>query len=353
MRKVLWVFTVVAALAVLASPVFAVSLTPGGKTAKMSDFSSLYDANGNPVGLSASTFVGSGWVPNSDAAIGNTQKSVFNVTDIYPDGTNSNHDQFNSSSSTQLTGVLTDLKIVNITSNSNNTIFVLDFAPVVTPKNSNFGGCLNVYESSTKNFNQDPLGAGNLSSALHTAPGAALAIPANGAANQFTGNTFPTVTDGTLWLDAELVNLNTLQALGVVNDYVSAFNAGVAFTEGEVLRETININSGTGSGEAYAMVMNGNGDYTATAGSFDSSIDPNYLGLAGLADLTLQFDLNSAIFNATNGEWQHNLGYIGSGYWTEESQDPVHFGVLSGIPEPATLSLLGFGLVGLLARRRK
>jgi len=371
MRKALVMFGVVVAVALLASPVYAVSLLPGTtQLAKISDFSSIYDSNGNPVGLPGGSEVAPGvWVPTSSSslAIGNTQATIFNVTDIYPAGKSSNQDEFGSSSSTQLTGVLANLKIVQVVPEAGGTSFVVDFAPVIPTaslKNPNYGGLLNVYESSTKNFTADPNHVGNLNSQLPTAPGGSVNTNFAGTGpNSLTAAyTFPTVTSGTLFLDAELVNLQTLAALGVTN--TETIFGAIPFGTGAVLRETIESSTGTGSGFAYAEVMNGNGDYTSTVGSLDSQIDPNGIGsdevggnpaLDGVADIALEFDLDAPIFGVTNGEWEGNaLGsYVGPGYWPEQSEDPVTFGTLGTIPEPATLSLLAFGLVGILARRRK
>lgn len=352
MKQVLVALVVLAAVA---SPGYALVLNQGPQSADFHDYSCLYDANGNAIGLSASTQVVPGvWVPTTQPVKGDTQRSIIYVNQIQDVDSNV---EFNSSSPTMITGILADLKIVNVTATVGGTQFVLDFAPIVAPKDPNFGGLLNIYETSTKVSEatfRDPNGAGTMFSQLPTAAGAGVAIPALGGPNAFTGGlppyNFPNITSGSLLVDAELVALSSIPGLST-NTALGV----IPFTVGEVLRETIDAASGTGFGYGYAHVEDGNGDYTAVAGSLDSVIGRGTVpGSAGLADLALVFDLSSPIFDSTTGKWTASAGpgySPGPGYWPERSFDPVTFDVL--IPEPMTISLLGFGVAGLFLRRRK
>jgi len=347
MGKVLAVVAVLVTLALLVSPASAVSLAIGDTLAKFQDYSVLYAGPGNPL-YPAGTAIGfpagtpnpnppPNFFPTSSIFLGDEQKTIFRVTTIFD---NNGDPEFDTSSATEITGTLTGLVVVNV--QYFGTIAVVDFGPVTAIPEQ-----VNVWEDSSKDFNADPAGAGKLKDAL---PAASVVIPANGAPYQWgVGNTFPTVTDGSLWLDGTLVDLWTLSYVdGVMFDTVPGLGS-VAFTPGEIMREWFDIGSGTGHGFAYVDVT------PDTDGSFDASVIQGWVkdqfGNSTIADLTMEFDLTTPVFNSLTGNWQGVGSYQGPGYWTVQSQDPVSFGVV--IPEPMTLTLLGLGVAGLFARRRK
>lgn len=143
----------------------------------------------------------------------------------------------------------------------------------------------------------------------------ATAFDATGGPTARTGlGTYPTVSDGTLWLTLDTVAGATADATGV------HLNAQIDVS-----------GTFTGNGTGFAEVTGG-----SNAGFFVAGAFTTFDGL--LADVKLLFDTDAAA--ATNG-------------WTTFSNDPIR----AVVAEPAALLLLGAAAVAMaglgIARRRK
>lgn len=141
-----------------------------------------------------------------------------------------------------------------------------------------------------------------------------------GSAGRTAADMYTTATDGTLILSVESVPgfLHQPGVYGGANaQFESQFNA--------------NNNSGTGS--AYFQVIGG-----TMASIFDTNTIQNGNSVANgvlNADLWMQFTTTPTLISD----------------WLVESDDPVRGFYL--IPEPASLGMLGCGLITMLARRRR
>jgi hypothetical protein len=367
------------------TPIPDASFLPNGNyTAKYNNFSDLYWASGTtadetgqgvaagPNGLpsfyqSGATAFGqylaavaaySANGANSPGTLEN--RTIFNTTTIL----NASSQTVWNGSSQQLSGMLYDLTLVGV-AESGSTL-TLDFgadtrsAPLSGPGLASLpagsGGVLQVYASSSTvstsfgspNQAPDPNNVGNFSPNGHSITPAAVdatAIVNNGtgtwgpaswvAGTGATSDSYPGIVNGgSLWLSAEFVPFSLL-----------GLTPGTAAPASSVLfEENINLTAGVvGSAEGYADLVGGS-DY----GNLGASISaPN----GYLVDLAIGSDEYPVIDNAS-GFLQTFGAYTGAGYWPVDSQDPVTFEV-NVIPEPATMTLLGFGLAGLLIRRRK
>jgi hypothetical protein len=346
MRKALLTVALLA-VAYAATPASALTLDanalPGGTLqAKYSNFSDLYTPAG-VAGQSGTPLPFAGTIQ-----LGMENRAIFNTSSIQTTGGSPVWFPINQ----QLTGLFYNLSAIAVTpvvNGSGDTIVTIDFGastrnpltsgPGLASAPVGAGGVIAVYlQNGTSNFTADPNGVGSLTGLPKSAATVNGTAPVStdtwGPGSWVEGgsgvlDSYPGSTSGTLWLDGEFVPFTDVGIIG--------------HAAGTVLSETLDETTGVASTTGFVHLVDGS--YYATVGKGDVGFGPD-------VDLLLISDEASPGINPANGNLTPTNNYSGAGYWPVDSQDPVTFSV-TGIPEPATLSLLGFGLAGLLIRRRK
>jgi len=317
-------------------------------TAKYNNFSDLYvSTNGGaytPIGFGqlASTLS----TPNTVVE----DRGIFQGTSIYPTATGTPV-LWSAGGTQQLTGLFYNLDLIGSTSLGGSN-YQLDFGPSTRnplPNQSSApagsGGVLEIYTANvppSTAFTANPGGLAN-PTWPKTAP---VSLPANSGPSywvQGTGgasrDTYTGSSSGSLWLSGTFIPYADLPA-GTVTGAATGPGTTNGFTNGTVLSEDINLGTGQGSSNGYIHLL---------GGSYESQVGTGDLGLGPYVDMTLGTLLYTPSENAS-GQLSDVANYFGTGWWPVDSQDPATFMV---IPEPATMSLLGLGLMGIGAIRRR
>jgi len=298
MRKLLLLVVALLTLGLMTTPVNALSLDNGDLLIHIEDATSLWTPdNGGLIPRLPNQVVYDPEVHDPDyapdgAAVGDENRSVLNVSSIVDSG------GVIALGAGQLTGLVYDLELASITPISADSV-ILTFT----------GGKARLYWDDTpEGGNQEH---------IFNPVGSDAPLEWDDSDDTYK-NVNDAGDDSTLWLEADFV----------------------ATTPGGTTLTTIITSFANGAGST-------SGGFLSITGGSAESIFAKNIGTTAVGN---SYDLNfgGEIFFAPNAT------YLGSfqedGRWQTGSSDAIRGGI---IPEPATLSLLGMGIAGLVARRRR
>jgi hypothetical protein len=323
MRKILLVVALLATLGFIVPQAQALSLTPGDMKIKLTDATSLWTFDGDnmipraqnditpPNGFALDDIVSQEDVDefgDDNVVRADESRSVVNVESF----------EYNNSpdillADGQLTGLVYDLVVDSYTFSGGGRYITINFT----------GGKVALYEDDTPESSD--------SSHVFN-PNADGEAPLLWQEDAVAGDSFATIDampninladNASLWLEAIFVPI---------------------LPNGITLTTQLDLLTGSGGtlGLGYLDIVGGAG-----AGQFDqtATLLPSGFGY----DMTMQYTLLQppATGFPTNG---FNDTQAHAGGWQLGSNDPITATI---IPEPATLSLLGIGIAGLIARRRR
>jgi hypothetical protein len=292
----------------MAAPASAFTFRPGYNEASVKDFNSTFVIpSGEDRGDETEVYP-----TTSPPAVGDEIRSI-----VWIDALKQGGDVYNDGKDPELTGLVYDLECVKIAAvpGVSNTYYFGSAGAF----SDTFTGRLDLYEDSDNDKNGFP----DSSPSTASNPSWWDAVP-YGSDPSTNRDSFPTYSDGSLLLSATF-----LPIAGLEGDAGEAVYLVLTFFP-----------NGNGVTSYYAHL-----DIPDGYNFSGSKIVPTLWGDGVTSDIRFFANYNPNDINVPPG---------GDNLWPIRSQDPVEFNV-EGIPEPATLSLIGFGMAGLafIRRRRK